>query len=655
MNNLTIVVPFFNGHEYMTDLLAGIPSDIPVLFVDDQSEVPLVAPKVMNVNVVRPEKKLYFTGAVNYALERTYTDILVLNQDVRLVGTEWLDLLENLRSTYAYIGERIRGSHPAFPNGYIHGVFQFMRRDAINAVGLMDEANYPLWGASALWQWQICRKGFRALPLETVPGLSHWHHDPKGQRFGPSIQTLLKQEPSNTQKLIRTPPAISVIVPSYNYGRYLTDCISSLIGGDSSLGSVPGQTFQSFEIIIINDGSSKEDPTDLIGRRLADGWNGIKYIYQQNTGLPRALNRAIGESIGKYITILSADDMREPWSLQDLYDTAVRNPHRVIYDDLRIFANGSRLGLWPLAEYDFENLLEKNLMHAGILYEREAWKMVGGYPVEFRDGREDWSFNVALGEQGYCGLKIERSGYLYRREGHNRSLGNSTADRREAFKVAMVNRFPHLYRGERSMACCGGGSKRSTVTVASASRSARVTPMPNAEDMILMEYIGGSVGSRTWGGPGATPSGRYYRFGANPKDRVKYVEASDEAWLAGLRIEAKSIFRRFTPPKEAPPPPTEITQSVDPIIMLGEVDSEDEEDDEAAEPVVQEILKPVGDLKIAVTRVINSPDPSTLTVGEIQTLNLKTAEWQVLLSKERAGKNRVTVIRFAQEMIGGNS
>ena len=71
MNNLTIVVPFFNGHEYMTDLLAGIPSDIPVLFVDDQSELPLVAPKVMNVNVVRPEKKLYFTGAVNYALERT--------------------------------------------------------------------------------------------------------------------------------------------------------------------------------------------------------------------------------------------------------------------------------------------------------------------------------------------------------------------------------------------------------------------------------------------------------------------------------------------------------------------------------------------------------------------------------------------------------
>lgn len=178
--------------------------------------------------------------------------------------------------------------------------------------------------------------------------------------------------------------------------------------------------------------------------------------------------------------------------------------------------------------------------------------------------------------------------------------------------------------------------------------------MPNAEDMILMEYIGGSVGSRTWGGPGATPSGRYYRFGANPKDRVKYVEASDEAWLAGLRVEAKSIFRRFTPPAEAPPPPTEITQSTDPVIVLGEADSEDD-DDEVVEPVTQGILKPAGDLKIAVTRVINSPDPSNLTVGEIQTLDLKPAEWQVLLSKERAGKNRVTVIRFAQEMIGGTS
>ena len=63
--------------------------------------------------------------------------------------------------------------------------------------------------------------------------------------------------------------------------------------------------------------------------------------------------------------------------------------------------------------------IERNMMHMGIMFEKQAWQEVGGYREQMKHGREDWAFNVALGERGYCGVKLGRSGYLYRRHGHN--------------------------------------------------------------------------------------------------------------------------------------------------------------------------------------------------------------------------------------------
>src|SRR5690606_3781254 len=128
---------------------------------------------------------------------------------------------------------------------------------------------------------------------------------------------LLEQEPEKKSLLIRTPPLVSVIVPCYNYGRYLDDCINSLIGGPTSLGEHLGQTMQSLEIIIVDDAST--DGTPEIGARLAEAWKGIRYYrLDQNVGTAQALNFGIERAVGQYITFLSADDMREPDSIEKL-------------------------------------------------------------------------------------------------------------------------------------------------------------------------------------------------------------------------------------------------------------------------------------------------------------------------------------------------
>ena len=201
-----------------------------------------------------------------------------------------------------------------------------------------------------------------------------------------------------------------------------------------------------------------EDDTEEIARPFVKELPNVSYIRNQtNLGTAGALNVGIRQATGAFITFLSADDMMETTRLEKLYQAARANPHKVIYDDLVTFANGRRKISMPMTqEYDFNQLLYKNMMHAGILYPRKAWEECGGYPEAFRDGREDWAFNVALGKFGYCGVHIKEPLYLYRWENQNRSLRNAGVDWRLTFLNKMQATFPDLYRGERTSMCCGG-------------------------------------------------------------------------------------------------------------------------------------------------------------------------------------------------------
>jgi glycosyltransferase involved in cell wall biosynthesis len=613
----TIIIPFFNGHEYIYNLLSDIPAEMPVVIVDDHSDQPFPAVDRPHTTVYRPAQKQYFTGAVNYAIARTTGDVLVLNQDVRLTGTAWLDLIAEKRSEYALIGERIKGPHPAFPNGYVHGVFQFMRRDAIEAAGLMDEENYPLWGATAVWQWQVCRRGFKALPLDSIPGLSHERK--ATERYGSSIRQLLQRSPADHDRLIRTPPLVSVIIPAFNHGRYLADAINSLVGGPTSLGHMSGQTFHGFEVIIVDDGST--DNTAEIAKELADPWKGVRYIRRRNGGTPAANNTGIKEAVGRYICMMCADDMREPWSLNDLYQAANRNPHSVIYDEPTLIQDGKRGELFPVAGYDFATLLERNMMHMGIMFEKAAWQEVGGYREQMKHGREDWAFNVALGERGYCGVKLGRSGYLYRRHGQNRTMTNTSLEWREHFRMQMEQLFPHLYRGDWPMACCGKPNKRTNEVAAP--RGLSRAALPSGGDMVLLEYTGLSIGSSNWAGPGAVPSGRYYRFGGNVRDKVKYVEKSDVQWFLERRDEGRQLFAVHTPIEQSKP--QEKTAEGGALTLTGDLTI----------------------VKHSVVEVPDFPDPDTLTVAQIRALALTPEQWAALGEKETAGKARATVLEWA--------
>lgn len=89
---------------------------------------------------------------------------------------------------------------------------------------------------------------------------------------------------------------ISVVIPAYNASRYI----------DESIASVLAQTVDPQEIIVINDGST-DDTLDRL-RNYADR---IKVYSQENQGLAKTLNVAIGQATAEFIAFLDSDDLWE--------------------------------------------------------------------------------------------------------------------------------------------------------------------------------------------------------------------------------------------------------------------------------------------------------------------------------------------------------
>ena len=129
-------------------------------------------------------------------------------------------------------------------------------------------------------------------------------------------------------------PLVSVIIPCYGQAHFLGEAIESVLG----------QGYRHKEIIVVDDGSPDH------AREVATSYAGVRYIFQENQGLPGARNTGIRESRGTYLVFLDADDRLLPDALQTGVDQLHAHPecafasghHYHIRVDGSPFAQGSR-------------------------------------------------------------------------------------------------------------------------------------------------------------------------------------------------------------------------------------------------------------------------------------------------------------------------
>ena len=125
-------------------------------------------------------------------------------------------------------------------------------------------------------------------------------------------------------------PLVSVIVPCYNYGRFIAETLKSL----------QNQTLQNWECVVVDDGST--DNSAEVVQKFVESDPRVRYVYQQNQGLPAARNTGIRATTGKYIQFLDSDDLLQSDKLQ--HHTAYLEAHaevELVYGGLRYFYDGT--------------------------------------------------------------------------------------------------------------------------------------------------------------------------------------------------------------------------------------------------------------------------------------------------------------------------
>lgn len=147
---------------------------------------------------------------------------------------------------------------------------------------------------------------------------------------------------------------ISAIVPVYNAEKYLTKCIDSILT----------QTYDNFELILIDDGST--DRSGEICDRYAETDERITVIHKENGGVSAARNTGIDIAKGEYITFIDSDDYIDT----DFFSSAYKAVSSINADEyvsgivMETVANGS------IVCSDFYTIKETRLYNIKLLFER---------------------------------------------------------------------------------------------------------------------------------------------------------------------------------------------------------------------------------------------------------------------------------------------
>ena len=227
-------------------------------------------------------------------------------------------------------------------------------------------------------------------------------------------------------------PLVSIVIPCFNDGHYL----------DDSIRSVFNQTMPSFEVIVVDDGST--DPGTLA---ILDAlpWTRTRVIHQANRGLSAARNAGMSAARGTYVVPLDADDALEPEYLERMVAALKGDPNAAIAACwARLFEDIN--AVWIPRPFNPYQLALSNSIIGCVLMRRDAWRTAGGYDESMRHGNEDWELWIRLVRAGWDVVEVPEVLFRYRK--HGISMSVETEARFEQGRAEIVAKHRDLYASE---------------------------------------------------------------------------------------------------------------------------------------------------------------------------------------------------------------
>ena len=173
-------------------------------------------------------------------------------------------------------------------------------------------------------------------------------------------------------------PLVSVIIPVFNYDRFLAEAIECVLS----------QTYRNIEVIVVDDGST--DGSAEVAKSFAE--RGVRYSYQENAGIGPARNTGVAMAQGEYFAFLDADDRWPPEKIERQLEA--------FGNDLAlemVFGQAVQLHHGPEWEAGVnDNKLPASGMVPGIIpgtmiVKRDAFLRVGNFPGGIKVGEFiDW-------------------------------------------------------------------------------------------------------------------------------------------------------------------------------------------------------------------------------------------------------------------------
>lgn len=169
-----------------------------------------------------------------------------------------------------------------------------------------------------------------------------------------------------------TSPRVSIVMCCYNAAKYIKESINSILN----------QSFNDFEFIIWDDGSS--DNTKDIINSYSD--RRIKYFYHANTGLGQALKMACEKAVAPIIARMDSDDISLPMRLEKEYDYLMKHDDVVLVSSAVNYINdkGDIMGSsFPYTNYTIISRIMKTggsvIVHPSAMFRKSDYIKAGGY------------------------------------------------------------------------------------------------------------------------------------------------------------------------------------------------------------------------------------------------------------------------------------